>query len=121
MDLTASDAGNSAGGAKFQFTASTWRSIGDARKGYVSEVGTFKHYASEKQDTVTHESIGDQATMVMRVRSAETMYITLVRFDNLVVWSQLILPRGAQPLSPEVFSRGIRSVLNGIEGSIPKG
>lgn len=121
MDLAANDAGNSASGAKFQFTASTWRSIGDARKDYVSEVGTFKPYASEKQDTVTHERIGDQATTVMRARSAETMYITLVRFDNLVVWSQLILPRGAQALSPEAFSRGIRSVLNGIEGNIPKG
>jgi hypothetical protein len=121
MDLAANDAGGPASDAKFQFTASVWRSARDARNDYLSEVNTFKPYASEKQDAVTRESIGDQATTVMRARSSETMYITLVRFDNLVMWSQLILPRGSQPLPSEAFSRGIRSVLNGIEGNIPKG
>jgi hypothetical protein len=121
MDLAARDAGDSASDAKFQFTASVWRSTRDARNDYLGEVGTFKPYASEKQDAVTHESIGDQSTTVKRARSAETIYITLVRYDNLVLSSQLILPRGSQPLSPEAFSRGIRSALNGIAGNIPKG
>ncbi|BCJ39229.1 hypothetical protein Athai_67320 [Actinocatenispora thailandica] len=123
MDLAATDhhVGHAAGDAKFQFTASVWRSTSDARNDYLSEVETFKPYASEKQDTVTHESIGDQATTVMRSRSAETMYITIVSYDNLVLSSQLILPRGSQPLPPEIFSRGIRSALDGIAGNIPKG